>query len=101
MKNQKKIKYRSFFFLISFLSLTTLLSIKTLKKVDIQDIRISGSEFFKQNDVVNNSLPEILMSSIFTFFRVFRLNKLVENKNKIRNKKFLLLIFFLFFTNHI
>jgi len=55
VKNQKVIKNRSFFFLISFLFLTSLLSIKTLKKVDIQDIRISGSELFSQNDVVNNS----------------------------------------------
>ena len=55
MKNQTKIKNRSFFFLISFLFLTSLLSIKTLKKVYIQDIRISGSALLSQNDVVNNS----------------------------------------------
>ena len=55
MKKQKGIKNRSFFLLISFLFFTSLLSIKTLKKVNIQDIRISGSEFFSQNDVVNNS----------------------------------------------
>ncbi len=51
----KKINNRSFFFLITFLFLTSFLSIKTLKKVDLQDIRISGSELFSQNDVVNNS----------------------------------------------
>ncbi len=55
VKSQKKIKNRSFFLLVSFLFLTSLLSIKTLKKVNIQDIRISGSELFSQNDVVNNS----------------------------------------------
>ena len=54
MKNQKKIKNKSFFFLILFLLSTSLISLKTLKKVDIQNIRISGSEFFSQNDVVNN-----------------------------------------------
>ena len=54
MRNQKVIKNRSFFFLISFLFLTSLLSVKTLKKVDTQDIRISGSELFSQNDVVKN-----------------------------------------------
>ena len=54
MKTQKKIKNRSFFLLISFLFLTSLLSIKTLKKVEIQDIKISGSELFSQDDVVNN-----------------------------------------------
>ena len=55
MKNQKGIKNSSFFFLISFLFITSLLSIKTLKKVDTQDIRISGSELFSQNDVKNSS----------------------------------------------
>jgi len=55
VKNQKGIKNRNFFLLISFLFLTSLLSIKTLKKVNIQDIRISGSALFSQNDVVNNS----------------------------------------------
>ena len=55
MKSQKEIKKRSFFFLISFAFITSLISIKTLKKVYIQDIRISGSELFSQNDVVNNS----------------------------------------------
>ena len=65
MKNQKVIKNRSFFFLISFLFLTSLLSIKTLKKVNTQDIRISGSELFSQNDVVNNSSLKIPNRLIF------------------------------------
>ena len=65
MKNQKGIKNRSFFFLISFLFLTSLLSIKTLKKVDIQDIRISGSELFSQNDVVKNSSLNFPIRLIF------------------------------------
>ena len=65
MKNQKGIKNRSFFFLISFLFLTSLLSIKTLKKVDLQDIRISGSEFFSQNDVVKNSSLNFPIRLIF------------------------------------
>ena len=65
MKNQKRIKNRSFFFLISFLFLTSLLSIKTLKKVGTQDIKISGSNFFSQNDVVNNSSLEFPIRLIF------------------------------------
>ena len=65
MKKQKKIKNRSFFFLISFLFLTSLLSIKTLKKVNIQDIRISGSELFSQNDVLNNSSLKLPIRLIF------------------------------------
>ena len=65
MKNQKVIKKRSFFFLISFLFLTSLLSIKTLRKVNTQDIRISGSELFSQNDVVKNSSLNFPIRLIF------------------------------------
>ena len=65
MKNQKGIKNRSFFLLILLLFLTSLLSIKTLKKVNIQDIRISGSEFFSQNDVVKNSSLNFPIRLIF------------------------------------
>ena len=65
MKNQKLIKNRSFFFLISFLSLTSLLSIKALKKVNIHDIRITGSELFSQSDVVQNSSLEFPIRLIF------------------------------------
>ena len=65
MKNQKKIKNKSFFFLISFLFSTSLISIKTLKKVEIQNIRISGSELFSQNDVVNNSSLKFPIRLIF------------------------------------
>ncbi len=65
MKNQKLIKNRTFFFLISFLLITSLLSIKTFKKVDTQDIRISGSELFSQNDVVDNSSLKLPIGLIF------------------------------------
>ena len=65
MKNKKIIKNRKNFFLISFLFLTSLLSIKTLKKVDTQDIRISGNELFSQNDVVNNSSLNFPIRLIF------------------------------------
>ena len=55
MKNQKKINSRNFFLLILFLLSTTLTSLKTLKKVNVQDIRISGSKLFSKNDLLNNS----------------------------------------------
>ena len=55
MKSQKQINPRNFLFLIIFLFSTSLISIRTLKKVNIQDIRVSGSKFFSQNDLVNNS----------------------------------------------
>ena len=71
MKNQKGIKNRSFFVLISFLFLTSLLSIKTLKKVDPQHIRISGSEFFSQNDLVNNASLKFPIRLIFVKANLF------------------------------
>jgi len=55
VKYEKKINNRSFLLLLLFLFSTSLISLKTLKKVNIQDIRISGSELFSQNDVVKNS----------------------------------------------
>ena len=55
MKNEKKITTRSFLLLILFS--TSFLTLKTLKKVNIQDIRISGSKSFSQNDIgINSSL---------------------------------------------
>ena len=65
MKNLKRIKNRSYFFLISFLFLLCLVSLKTLKKVNIQDIKISGSELFSQDDVVNNSSLKFPIRLIF------------------------------------
>ena len=82
-ENQKGIKNRSFFFLIPFLFLTSFLSIKTFKKVNLQDIRISGSKLFSQNDVVNNSslkLPTRLIS-INTKFLEKDLKKNLSLKN--------------------
>ena len=65
MKNQKKINKRSSLFLILFLFSISLLSLKTLKKVNIQDIKISGSELFSQNDLVNNSSLKFPIRLIF------------------------------------
>ena len=55
MKNKKKINHISFLILLLFLFLTNLISLRTLKKVNIQDIRIVGSELFSPNDIVKNS----------------------------------------------
>ena len=65
MKNQKKIKNKSFFFLISFLFLTSLISLKTLKKVNIQDVRVSGSELFSHNELLSNSSLRFPIRLIF------------------------------------
>ena len=83
MKNQKGIKNRSFFFLISFLFLTSLLSIKTLKKVNPQDIRISGSELFSQNDVVKNS--SLNFSTRLIFVKTNLLEKELKQNLSLKN----------------
>ena len=59
----KKINNRTFLFLSLFI--LGFLSLKTLKKVDIQDIKISGSELFSQDDVVNNSSLKFPIRLIF------------------------------------
>jgi len=65
VNKQKRTNNRSFLFLILFLFSTSLISLKTLKKVNIQDIRISGSELFSNNDVVNNSSLKFPIRLIF------------------------------------
>ena len=75
-ENQKKFKVRSFLFLILFLFSTTLISLKILKKVNVQDIRISGSELFSKDDVANNS------SLIFPIRLIFIKTNLLEKELK-------------------
>jgi len=65
VKIQKKIKNKSFFFLISFLFLTSIISLKTLKKVNIQDVKVSGSELFSQNELLSNSSLRFPIRLIF------------------------------------
>jgi len=63
--NQNKINHRNFLFLILFFFGTSLISLKTLKKVNIHDIRISGSKLFSKNDLVNNSSLQFPIRLIF------------------------------------
>ena len=65
MKKQKKIKNRSFLLLTLFLFSTSLISLKTLKKVNVQDIRISGSGLFSKNDLLKNSSLKLPLRLIF------------------------------------
>ncbi len=65
MRNPKKINNKSFLLLILIFFSTSLVSLKTLKNVDIQDIRISGSELFSQEDVVNNTSLKFPIRLIF------------------------------------
>ena len=65
MNNPKKINHGSFLFLIFLLFLTNIISLKILKKVNIQNIRIAGSELFSENDVVDNSSLKFPIRLIF------------------------------------
>jgi len=65
VKNQKIINLRSFLFLILFLFSTSLISLRTLKMVNKQDIKISGSKFFSTNDVMSNSSLKLPVRLIF------------------------------------
>ena len=64
MRNPTPInKLNSFFLTLFFLS-TSLLSLKTFKKVNIKDMRIYGSELFSKQAIVQNSslsLPKPLI----------------------------------------
>ena len=65
MKIHQKINNRGFLCLILFLFSTSLISLQTLKKVTIQDIKISGSELFLQHDVAKNSSLQFPIRLIF------------------------------------
>ena len=71
MKDQQKVKKRRFVLLITFLFLTTFLTLKIFKKVNFQDISIFGSELFSKEDIVANSslkfpTPLIFVKTKFT-----------------------------------
>ena len=65
MKDRTKIDNISFLFLSLFLFLLCLVTLKTFKKVNIQDIEITGSELFSQDDVLNNSSLKFPIRLIF------------------------------------
>ena len=83
VKYEKKINNRSFLLLLLFLFSTSLISLKTLKKVNIKDIRISGSELFSQNDIVKNSSLKfpIRLILINTYFLEKELKQNLSLKN--------------------
>ena len=65
MINQQKISKRNFFFLIIFLFSISFLSLKSLKNVDVHDIKIYGSKLFTEKDIVENSSLNIPTRLIF------------------------------------
>ena len=65
MKNQKKINPSSFLFLILLFFSTSFINLKIFKKVNIQNIRIAGSELFTEKDLVDNSSLKFPIRLIF------------------------------------
>jgi len=65
VNNSKKINYSNFLFLILLLFSTSIISLKILKKVNIQNIKIAGSELFSEKDVVDNSSLKFPIRLIF------------------------------------
>ena len=65
MRNQHKIYTINCFLLIIFLFLTSLSSLKTLKKVGLENINIYGSKLFSEKDLVNNSSLNLSTRLIF------------------------------------
>ena len=65
MNNSKKINYSNFLFLILLLFSTSIISLKILKKVNIQNIKIAGSELFSEKDLVDNSSLKFPIRLIF------------------------------------
>jgi len=89
VKYEKKINNRSFLLLLLFLFSTSLISLKTLKKVKIKDIRISGSELFSKNDIVKNSSYKfpIRLILINTYFLEKELKQNLSLKNVSVNRE--------------
>ena len=89
MKNEKRIYNSGFLLLLLFSISTSLISLKTFKKVYLRDIRISGSELFSQNDLVKNSSLDfpIRLILINTFFLEKELKKNLSLKNVSVNRE--------------
>ncbi len=83
MKNERKNKNKSFLLLLLFLFSISFISLKTLKKVYIQDIRITGSKLFSQHDVAKNSSLKfpIRLILINTYFLEKELKQNLSLKN--------------------
>ncbi len=91
MKTNQKINKINFLFLILFLFLTSLLTLKTFKKIDLQDIEIYGSELFSKQDIVDNSSLNFSTRLIFikTKYIEQELKKNLSLKNVSVNRQIL------------
>tara|TARA_Y100001970_G_C14218269_1_gene850981 strand:- start:567 stop:1292 length:726 start_codon:yes stop_codon:yes gene_type:complete len=91
VKTNQKINKINFLFLILFLFLTSLLTLKTFKKIDLQDIEIYGSELFSKQDIVDNSSLNFSTRLIFikTKYIEQELKKNLSLKNVSVNRQIL------------
>ena len=89
MKDNKKIKKERSFLLITFLFLTTFLTFKTFKKVNLQDISIFGSDLFSIDDIVANSSlnPQSRLIFVKTQYTEKELKKNLSLKNVSVNRQ--------------
>ena len=55
VKNKQKANKINFFFLTLVLFFTTLLTLRSFKRINIQDLSVHGSELFSKEDIVKNS----------------------------------------------
>ena len=83
MKTKQKINKINLLFLILFLFLTTLLTSKTLKKIDLQDIEIYGSELFSKQDIVDNS--SLNFSTRLIFIKTKYIEKELKQNLSLKN----------------
>ena len=65
MKDKQKVKKIRSFLLLTFLFLTTFLTLKTFKKVNLKDIKIYGSEIISKEDIVTNTSLKLPTPLIF------------------------------------
>ena len=60
MTYQQEPNKKTFFLLTLFFVLTSFLSMRSFKKVDLNHIKINGSEVLTKQDIINNSSLKIL-----------------------------------------
>ena len=91
MKNQQKVRNRKSLILVTFLFLTLFITLKIFKKVNFQDLQISGSELFTNEDIVNNSSLNLPTPLIFvkTKYIERELKKNLSLKNVSVNRQIL------------
>ena len=83
MKTNQKINKINFLFLILFLFLTSLLTLKTFKKIDLQDIEIYGSALFSKQDIVDNS--SLNFSTRLIFIKTKYIEKELKKNLSLKN----------------